>query len=93
MEKLRVIKTAADLIRNYIKTLPPHASYLTERSSLIFFEQYNRSPVLTFDQPLYWKAIEIQIWEKSDSVYSRAMHGLLLISKGIFYIKSTGITS
>ena len=29
--------------------------------------QYDHTPILTFDQPLYWKAMEIQIWENQFS--------------------------
>ena len=29
--------------------------------------QYNCTPILTFDQPLYWKAMEIQKWENAAS--------------------------
>ena len=31
-------------------------------------KKYDRHPLLTFDQPLYWKAIEIQRHEKKDSI-------------------------
>ena len=29
--------------------------------------QYNHTPILTFDQPLYWKAMEIRMWENAAS--------------------------
>ena len=29
-------------------------------------EQIGQSAVVTFDQPLYWKAMEIQMWEQSE---------------------------
>ena len=29
-------------------------------------EQIGQAAVVTFDQPLYWKAMEIQIWEKHE---------------------------
>ena len=30
-------------------------------------QKYNKSPILTFDQPLYWKALEIQMSEDDSS--------------------------
>ena len=32
-------------------------------------KRYNKTPILTFDQPLYWKAVEIQMQEQ-DSIVS-----------------------
>ena len=29
-------------------------------------EQTGQSAVVTFDQPLYWKAMEIQMWEQNE---------------------------
>ena len=31
-------------------------------------KDYGHTPILTFDQPLYWKALEIQMWEKDQEV-------------------------
>ena len=30
-------------------------------------KKYDRTPILTFDQPPYWKAKEIQMWESENS--------------------------
>ena len=70
VEKLRIIETAANLIKNDIK-LAKTSKMSCIYSMLLFVSEeasaHNVTPVVTFDQPLWWKAVTIISCERKDS--------------------------
>ena len=53
-------------------------------------KRYNMSPILTFDQPLYWKGIEIQLSEDDTSVLKKIVFRLGGLHTKMSFLGSIG---
>ncbi|CAC5370024.1 unnamed protein product [Mytilus coruscus] len=79
--KLFLIKTAAALIKTEIRSMPVDKNFYPSNNDILSHEKHipesltasrqGRTPVITFDQPLYWKSVMITSGEECSNIIVR----------------------